>query len=1206
MRAWMKVLFIFLGTLSMVCPAFAGETVVSVDFFKEDLSFRAFEGHDVIDLRECTWDGEIGAPGLPVLKSYVAIPGNMHAFKAAVLDITWEVLPGLYDIYPQQIPLRISGTEIHPFQKNNAIYSSSSLYPREVVKLGQQGDLGGVCLVGVTVYPLVYSPLEGKLLFLSHVEFAVYTEEGWESREGRHDLDEDSASRLEKQVRALVLNPQDVRVNSLPGRLGDPQKDRDYVILSPSSLAGSWETLRTWKEKKGLNAVTVTTEWIQSQYGSGAEGIRSFVEWAVSNWGTEYFLLGGDTNLVPCHVKYLMGDSIPNDTFYADYDEDWLCEVAVGRASVTTGSQADALTTKILNYEKNCPASFAQKAGLYGFDLDGSTHGQNALDYISSSYIPYSWTRDRVYDSHSGNHKTEATNSINDGQNLINHIDHCFYGSIGVGSHNHGWSLSRSDISAFSNGAGKPGVFNSIGCWPGAMDYDCCAERWIENGNGGGWAALMNTRYGWYAPGKYDSLSMLLQRHFNRSFFSEGIYPIGYANNDSKNDFIATAGMYEWYIFAEMTLFGDPETFIWKWDPKPLEVTHEDTLVTGHQGFTVNVKKGGSNLSDALVCIMKGSEVYDFGNTNSNGNKTFYINPATAGTMDVTVTCPPDAEPYEGIVTVVPGTPDPPSITEVNPAQGHTGGGTRVTVTGENFTTPSDTHVYFGGIEATGVQLQSSSLLTCRTPGHPAGQVDVTVSTSYGSDTLLSGFEYEDYPPQVSSVEPGHGAPGGGTFVTVSGKFFVEGTEVFFDSVLAGSISVVNSSTITCLTPAGNGPGSVHVTVLNFFGTDVLEDGYTYDPPPPVINTINPDSGPNIGGYEVTISGQNFCSVTSVLFGLSGALVVYADDSTILCVTPFYDGTGFVDVSVYTQYGEDTAVNGYSYFHQDPIPPEIYSVIPDSGPVTGGTEVTFSGANFTSSADTRIGFGILPATDVHVLSSTTLTCTTPARFAGSVDIWLSNSMGECCFENGFTYVDAPTVNEVSPNYGHILGGYEVTITGSNFSTSGDTEVTFGGIVAGNIHVLSTDRLTCTTPAHVEGEVTVAVVNRYGLGEKLSAFSFLDRAVLYYLGGNPIQGQPLALRAVSPNRPNQGVILVANNHLGYKWFGNPYNFGLDMELNGIRVLYNSITQANSKLNDDGYLTIVVKYPGLGGPVDRFQLIVGTLSPVDLESSNYLDF
>jgi len=82
--------------------------------------------------------------------------------------------------------------------------------------------------------------------------------------------------------------------------------------------------------------------------------------------------------------------------------------------------------------------------------------------------------------------------------------------------------------------------------------------------------------------------------------------------------------------------------------------------------------------------------------------------------------------------------------------------------------------------------------------------------------------------------------------------------------------------------------------------------------------------------------------------------------------------------------------------------------------------------------------------------------------------------------------------------------------------------------------------------------------------------------------------------------------VANNNLGSKWFGDPYNFGLDMELGGIRTLYNSITGSNNKLNGEGNLTIIVIYPGLGGPTDRFQLIVGSLNPPDLESSNFIDF
>ena len=60
------------------------------------------------------------------------------------------------------------------------------------------------------------------------------------------------------------------------------------------------------------------------------------------------------------------------------------------------------------------------------------------------------------------------------------------------------------------------------------------------------------------------------------------------------------------------------------------------------------------------------------------------------------------------------------------------------------------------------------------------------------------------------------------------------------------------------------------------------------------------------------------------------------------------------------------------------------------------------------------------------------------------------------------------------NTGTINGGTTVMITGTNFVT-GDT-VTFGGVAATNVQVLSSTQISVTTPAHAEGLADVRVVN----------------------------------------------------------------------------------------------------------------------------------
>lgn len=83
-----------------------------------------------------------------------------------------------------------------------------------------------------------------------------------------------------------------------------------------------------------------------------------------------------------------------------------------------------------------------------------------------------------------------------------------------------------------------------------------------------------------------------------------------------------------------------------------------------------------------------------------------------------------------------------PTLTSVSPSSGPTAGGTDVTLTGSGFV--SGLTVTFGGSAATNVVIVSSTTITCRTPAHAAGAVDVTATlpAGAGSATLQGGYTY--------------------------------------------------------------------------------------------------------------------------------------------------------------------------------------------------------------------------------------------------------------------------------------------------------------------------------------------------------------------------------------------------------------------------------------------------------------------------------
>ncbi len=87
------------------------------------------------------------------------------------------------------------------------------------------------------------------------------------------------------------------------------------------------------------------------------------------------------------------------------------------------------------------------------------------------------------------------------------------------------------------------------------------------------------------------------------------------------------------------------------------------------------------------------------------------------------------------------------------------------------------------------------------------------------------------------------------------------------------------------------------------------------------------------------------------------------------------------------------------------------------------------------------------------------------------------------------FIDAaPTISSLSPASGSASGGTTVTITGANLT--GTTAVTFGGIAAANVTVVSATSLTCTAPAHAAGAVHVALTTTQGVFTKADGFAYV--------------------------------------------------------------------------------------------------------------------
>src|SRR5207248_1078855 len=154
--------------------------------------------------------------------------------------------------------------------------------------------------------------------------------------------------------------------------------------------------------------------------------------------------------------------------------------------------------------------------------------------------------------------------------------------------------------------------------------------------------------------------------------------------------------------------------------------------------------------------------------------------------------------------------------------------------------------------------------LTGTTPPGAAGAQDMVVFTATGSGTLAGGFTYVP-PPTLSSTAPNSGPTAGGTSVTITGSDFTNVQSVTIGGHDLASLSEIDSTPITGVTPAA-AAGAKDVVVTTQFDSATLAGAFTYILSP-AISSIAPNSGPTAGGTSVTITGSDFTNVQSVTIG---------------------------------------------------------------------------------------------------------------------------------------------------------------------------------------------------------------------------------------------------------------------------------------------------------------------------------------------------
>jgi phosphatidylserine/phosphatidylglycerophosphate/cardiolipin synthase-like enzyme len=168
-----------------------------------------------------------------------------------------------------------------------------------------------------------------------------------------------------------------------------------------------------------------------------------------------------------------------------------------------------------------------------------------------------------------------------------------------------------------------------------------------------------------------------------------------------------------------------------------------------------------------------------------------------------------------------------PRLNVIHPNHGSPRGGDAVIISGSNLV--NGMMVTIGGAPATVTGSNTVSIRATTPSGDGLADVVVTNPKTGQTATLKGVFTFADdpQPPSVSSVTPISGSINGGTTITIKGEDFYSGAVVSVGGMLCHTIIVVDSNTITAVTPA-HVLGATDVVVKNMDGQISSGGTYTY------------------------------------------------------------------------------------------------------------------------------------------------------------------------------------------------------------------------------------------------------------------------------------------------------------------------------------------------------------------------------------------
>jgi subtilisin-like proprotein convertase family protein len=309
-----------------------------------------------------------------------------------------------------------------------------------------------------------------------------------------------------------VLSPVSLAANEASSWTNATRR-ADFIILTPRDFRAAVEPLANARRGQGLATEVIAVEDIYDEWSGGEKDVnalRGFFRWAKTNWATppRYVLLIGDASydsrnyLGVGNFDYLPTGYVDSyqletasDETLADFNNDGVGELAIGRIPARTETQLQVMVDKILNYRPDQRANgmvlVSDRNDGYNFTAMSNDVAQFIPSNIPKTFINREGNSDESV-------RAQILSTWNAGPMIVNYFGH---GSVEV------WTgaglLRSSDAPNLTNGNRLPVLF-AMTCLNGYfqdLNTDSLAEALVKAPNGGAVATWMSSALT-FAPGQ--------------------------------------------------------------------------------------------------------------------------------------------------------------------------------------------------------------------------------------------------------------------------------------------------------------------------------------------------------------------------------------------------------------------------------------------------------------------------------------------------------------------------------------------------------------------------------------------------------------------------------------------------------------------------------------------------------------------------------